>query len=116
METQSTPSDRQLQRVLWACFAYCQGEPLPVEQRTVCYSWVVRRYLESFGAPFQRPKLGRLVRVWFGSVTSTREPPVGVASAATTALSIPCESLPSSGAVRELGPRPLKDTEPTRPT
>lgn len=47
----------ELQRVLWACLAYWNSEPLPPDDRIVCYSWVARYYQNRFGATFHPSKL-----------------------------------------------------------
>jgi len=38
-----------LLRVLWACHSYWETEPVPVEDRAVCFSWVEGKYREKFG-------------------------------------------------------------------
>ena len=47
----------ELLRVLWACYAYWQTEPVPVEERSVCFSWVEGSYLQRFGGTFHQSKL-----------------------------------------------------------
>lgn len=58
-------NNAELQRVLWACYKYWQGEPLPVDQRAVCYSWVIRPYEKAFGAQFHQSRLYRLTKLGF---------------------------------------------------
>lgn len=36
-------NDSELQRALWACYSYWDGEPLPAQDRTICYKWVLRQ-------------------------------------------------------------------------
>jgi hypothetical protein len=53
----------ELQRILWACLAYWDTEILVSEERLVCYSWVVRPYLERFRETFHQSKLEELARL-----------------------------------------------------
>jgi hypothetical protein len=53
----------ELQRVLWACFAYWDTEPNPLNKRAVCYSWVVRYYQNKFGGTFHQSRLQQLARL-----------------------------------------------------
>lgn len=57
--------DPELQHVLWACHTYWQTEPLPVDQRAVCYSWVIRPYKKAFGERFHQSKLYQLTKLGF---------------------------------------------------
>lgn len=57
--------DSELQRVLLACFEYWQTEPLPVEKRVICYSWVVGTYKKMFGSEFHPSKLYQLTKLGF---------------------------------------------------
>jgi len=61
----SLDDDRELQRILWACYGYWEAEGLPPEERIVCYSWVVRRYTEKFGGTFHPSTLARLASLGF---------------------------------------------------
>jgi hypothetical protein len=36
----TTTLNADLLRVLWACHAYWLPEPVPAEERSVCFSWV----------------------------------------------------------------------------
>ncbi len=58
-------SDVELQGVLWACHKYWKGEPLPPEQRIVCYSWVIDDYRNRFGRGFHQTKLYWLAKLGF---------------------------------------------------
>lgn len=53
-------NDKELQRVLWACYEYWRAEPVP--ERAVCYSWAVEPYKERFGTQFHQSKLTMLAR------------------------------------------------------
>jgi hypothetical protein len=55
----------ELQRVLLACYEYWQGEPLPLEQRSVCYSWVSGTHRQMFGSEFHPAKLYQLTKLGF---------------------------------------------------
>ncbi len=57
--------DMELQRVLWACYEYWQTEPLPVDQRAVCYSWAIGPYEKTFGTQFHQSRLYRLTKLGF---------------------------------------------------
>ena len=65
MRVNEIENDLELQRVLWACYTYWQGEALPPHERTICYSWVRRLYEDRFGAKFHQSKLGRLAKLGF---------------------------------------------------
>ncbi len=52
-------------RVLWACHAYWQTEPLPVEERSVCFSWVEGSYRTRFGGSFHQSMLATLAKLGF---------------------------------------------------
>jgi hypothetical protein len=55
--------DSEIQRVLWACLTYWNAEPNPVDQRAVCYSWVVRCFEDRFGGTFHQSRLQHLARL-----------------------------------------------------
>jgi hypothetical protein len=57
-----TLTDAELQRVLWACLDYWSSEEIPLDERVICYSWVVRRYKTRFGLTFHPSRLQRLTR------------------------------------------------------
>ena len=57
--------DLELQRVLWACLAYWNTEPNPLDERVVCYPWVARRYKDRFGGTFHQSRLQHLARLGF---------------------------------------------------
>lgn len=66
-------NDKELQRVLWACYEYWRNEPLPVEDRELCYSWVVGPYKKRFGTQFHQSKLGMLARLgWLNQADTSR--------------------------------------------
>ena len=53
----------ELHRVLWAVFDYWNAEPLPLEERSICYTWIVRRYQNKFDGPFHQSRLQELARL-----------------------------------------------------
>ncbi len=57
--------DVELQRILWACYKYWEGESLPVQERAVCYSWVSKVYEGRFGTGFHPPRLRQLAKLGF---------------------------------------------------
>ena len=63
MTTEELETNLELQRVLWACYKYWITEVLPVEQRVVCYTWVLKAYRARFGGAFPRSGLERLARL-----------------------------------------------------
>ncbi len=65
MKVAGIEGDPELQRVLWACYSYWQREPLPPENRSICYSWVVGPFTARFGAGFHQSRLERLARLGF---------------------------------------------------
>jgi hypothetical protein len=65
MKANEIENNLELQRVLWACYKYWQGEPLPPHERAICYSWVIGPYEERFGARFHQSRLRRLTELGF---------------------------------------------------
>jgi len=61
----------ELQRILWACLSYWDTETQAPEERSVCYSWVVRPHLERFRETFHQSKLEELARLGFLEKTDT---------------------------------------------
>ncbi len=57
--------DVELQRVLWSCYEYWCSEPLPADQRVVCYSWVIGPYEKAFRTQFHHSRLYRLTKLGF---------------------------------------------------
>jgi len=56
-------TDPQLLRILWACLTYWSTEPSSVDQRSVCYAWVVKVYANKFGGTFHPSRLQYLARL-----------------------------------------------------
>lgn len=56
--------DPELERILWACLNYWSSEQIPLDQRTLCYSWVVS-YENKFGLVFHQSRLQHLVHLGF---------------------------------------------------
>lgn len=54
-----------LRRVLWACYAYWQTEPVPEGERQVCFFWVEGKYKARFGETFHQTKLATLAKLGF---------------------------------------------------
>ena len=65
MRVNEIENDPELQRVLWACYKYWQGESLPPHKRAICYSWVRRLYENRFGTKFHQSRLRRLAKLGF---------------------------------------------------
>jgi hypothetical protein len=65
MTANEIENNPELQRVLWACYKYWQGESLPPDERAICYSWVVRTYEERFGTRFHHSRLRDLAKLGF---------------------------------------------------
>jgi hypothetical protein len=57
--------DPELQRVLWACYKWWQGDPLPAHDRSVWYGWVIGPYKDRFGTQFHQSRLYRLTKLGF---------------------------------------------------
>ena|SRR6266851_1674019 len=55
----------ELHHVLIACYEYWRSEPVPPEQRIICYSWVIGPYREMFGTEFHPAKLYQLTKLGF---------------------------------------------------
>ncbi|HXG08677.1 MAG TPA: hypothetical protein VNK04_02715 [Gemmataceae bacterium] len=55
----------ELQRVLLACYEYWKTEPLPPEQRVICFKWVSGKYREMFNREFHPAKLSQLAKLGF---------------------------------------------------
>ncbi len=56
-------NDPELQRILWACLDYWSGEQVAADKRSICYSWVARRYEARFGGTFHQSRLTELERL-----------------------------------------------------
>ncbi len=64
MRVSKIENDRELQRILWACYKYWQIQSSSAE-RAICYNWVLRPYEERFGAKFHQSRLRRLKALGF---------------------------------------------------
>ena len=56
-------NDLELRRIAWACLTYWNSEPNPVDERVICYSWIVRCYEARFGKTFDHSRLRRLAHL-----------------------------------------------------
>lgn len=65
MNIAAVEPEPELQRVLWACYDYWRTEPLPPEQRVICFNWVIDRYHDRFGMDFHQSKLYWLTKFGF---------------------------------------------------
>jgi hypothetical protein len=63
--TTTVTLNADLLKVLWACHAYWLTEPVPVEQRSVCFSWVEGKYRDRFGGTFHQSMLATLAKLGF---------------------------------------------------
>ncbi len=52
MSVNELEKDPELQHVLIACYEYWRSEPVPPEERLICFSWVIGPYRKMFGAEF----------------------------------------------------------------
>ena len=68
----TTPLTLEQRQVLWACYAYWLTEPLPAEERTVCYKWVAGTFAERFGKSFHQSVLTRLAKSGYLVRANTR--------------------------------------------
>ena len=57
--------DLELQRILWACYKYWQGESLRPDERSICYKWVLGTYENRFRTKFHQSRLRRLAELRF---------------------------------------------------
>ena len=53
----------ELRQILLACLDYWNAEPCAPDQRSICYSWVARRYEAMFGGSFHQTRLAQLERL-----------------------------------------------------
>lgn len=65
MRVDDIERETELQRVLWACYKYWESEPVPVDQRTICYNWVIRPFEKAFGSRFRQSRLQHLTKLGF---------------------------------------------------
>lgn len=65
MEVDEIENNAGLQRVLWACYEYWRNESLPITERSVCYTWVVKVYEEKSRVKFHHSALRQLVTLGF---------------------------------------------------
>jgi DNA-binding XRE family transcriptional regulator len=56
-------NDLELRRIVWACLTYWNSEQNPIDERVICYSWVVRCYEARFGRTFNHSRLRRLAHL-----------------------------------------------------
>ncbi len=54
--------DIETRRVLWACYEYWATEPLPVDERVICFKWVKRRFESRFGTKLTRREFDRAAK------------------------------------------------------
>jgi hypothetical protein len=59
----TTTLNAELLRVLWACHAYWLTEPVPDEERSVCFSCVEGSYRQRFGGTFHQSMLATLAKL-----------------------------------------------------
>jgi len=60
MRVSEIENDQELQRILWACYKYWQGQSSSPGERAICYNWVLRPYEDRFGVKFHQARLRRL--------------------------------------------------------
>jgi hypothetical protein len=60
MKTHDLENDSELRQVLWSCDAYCKAEPPSVEERVICYKWILRMYQSRFQGGFHPSRLATL--------------------------------------------------------
>ena len=66
MPTKEIEGNLELQQVLWACFDYWQTEEsLPLQDRVICFNWVIDLYKKKFGTGFHQSRLQGLVKLGF---------------------------------------------------
>jgi DNA-binding XRE family transcriptional regulator len=56
-------NDVELLRIVWACLTYWNSKPDPVDERVICYSWIVHCYAGRFGGTFNHSRLLRLAHL-----------------------------------------------------
>jgi hypothetical protein len=62
MQLDEVTSDRELLQVLWACYDSWERQSGPEQRRVICYTWIVSRHRDRFGARFHQAKLSVLAR------------------------------------------------------
>jgi hypothetical protein len=64
---QRTPRDiQELIKILWACYEYWSTQKsTPIDQREICYTWVVGKFEDKYGYRFHQSKLRFLVDLGF---------------------------------------------------
>ncbi len=65
MKISELENNLELQHVLIACYEYWRSEPVPPEQRAICYTWGIAPYREMFGTEFHQSKLYWLTKLGF---------------------------------------------------
>ncbi len=65
MEIKGSRFDKDLQKILWACYQYWSSQEQPEQERSICYSWIIRPYKERFGSDFHQSKLAELAKLGF---------------------------------------------------
>jgi len=65
MKPVNISDDTELQRILWATFAYWKEKDTPPTERLVCYSWILRKYKQRFKTEFHHSRLSQLEKLGF---------------------------------------------------
>ena len=65
MGTEEAKVSPELRQVLWACYMYWQGEPVPPDERSICYGWIAGPYERKSGTSFHQSRLRQLVELGF---------------------------------------------------
>ncbi|MGD0173351.1 MAG: hypothetical protein ABSC61_02785 [Anaerolineales bacterium] len=60
MSIEEIVNEKELKKVLWACYNYWNNESDPVDKRVICYTWVIKEYKNRFDKEFNESKLTKL--------------------------------------------------------
>jgi hypothetical protein len=65
MATEEAKVSQELRQVLWACYIYWMGEPVPPDERTIYFGWIAGPYEQKFGTTFHQSRLRQLANLGF---------------------------------------------------
>ena len=60
MSIEEIVNEKELKQILWACYNYWNNESKPIDERVICYAWVIKEYTHRFDRGFQESELTKL--------------------------------------------------------
>ena len=60
MSIQEIVNEKELKRVLWACYNYWDNESKPIDKRVICYTWVLKEFKNRYDKVFDESEIIKL--------------------------------------------------------